>query len=93
VKVSNIVAFAVGTVACISLYACGGDSHTMPVVMQPPPAQPTPPAPPMTTTLAPGDILAMSQAQSETADPTVVDGAAVTVTPGDETSDPMTVNK
>jgi hypothetical protein len=86
VKVSNIIALALGAGACLALYACGHDSNSGPGNPALPPAS-------QSSTLAVGDVLAKAKVQSETDDPFTVNGGAITVTPtNDETSDPIAVN-
>lgn len=90
-KARNLIAFALGTGLWLGLSGCGGHGYITPPpqTMQPPP----PPPPPQTVALAVGDVLTRAKAVSETDDPLMVDGGAVTVTPtNDETSDPVSVD-
>jgi hypothetical protein len=86
------IALLIGSagLACTVLAGCGGGDHGM--AMQPPP--PSMPPPPMTMDLDTAAVLAIVQTKtSETADPLMVDGGAVAVTPvGDETSAPLSVD-
>jgi len=87
VKASNLIAFALGAGACLSLYACGGhDSAAMPM-------QPAPPSQPQTMMLSVNDVLLKAKAQSETDDPLAVNGGAVSVNPtNDEESDATSID-
>ena len=94
-KASNVIALALGVGMCIGLYACGGNKNAvmaMPVQTTQP-AQPTMPMQPQPTMLSVNDVLGKAKAQSETDDPLVVNGGAVTVNPAnDEVSDPVSVD-
>ena len=96
-KASNVIALALGVGMCIGLYACGGNNNAaMPMPAQPTqPSQPTMPTQPQPTMtmLSVNDVLGKAKAQSETDDPLVVNGGAVTVNPAnDEVSDPVSVD-
>jgi hypothetical protein len=86
------IALLIGSaaLACAVLAGCGGGDHGM-AMQQPPPSMPPPPT---TMDLDTAAVLAIVQTKtSETADPFMVDGGAVAVTPvGDETSAPLSVD-
>ena len=87
-KASNLIAFALGTGVCLSLYACGGGRDYAPM-----PMQPAPPSQPQTVMLSVADVLTSAKAQSETAEPFTVNGGAVAVNPlNDEESDPVSID-
>lgn len=82
-KARNIVG-VVGM--CVGLWGCGGDGGG--ASMTPPP--PSSPAPPQSYMVGVHDVLVLTQSQSETSDPILVDGGnGGSVTGSDETSDPV----
>lgn len=89
-KVSNVMALALGAGMCIGLHACGGHDHA---TLPPQPMIPSQPSQPMATALSVSDVLGKANAQSETGDPLAVDAEAVTINPqNDEESDPVSVD-
>jgi hypothetical protein len=84
-KAKNIVG-VVGM--CVGLWGCGGSDHGTPVSSAPPSS----PAPPQSYMVGVHDVFVLTQSQSETSDPILVDGGnGGTITGSDETSDPMAV--
>ena len=76
---------------CLGLFGCGGgDSGGGSTAMTSVP--PPPPAPPASVIIGVHDVLVLSQAQSETADPLNVNGGSGgSISGSDETSDPVAV--
>jgi hypothetical protein len=87
-KASKLISVAV---LCLGLFGCGGaDSGSGDTAMMSMP--PAPPAPPASVTISVHDVLVLSQAQSETADPLNVNGGGGgSISGSDETSDPVAV--
>jgi hypothetical protein len=89
-KASNLIAFAIGSGLCVTLFACGGSDHAS-MTSGSTSMTPVQPIQPAMLTLSVNDVLGRAKIQSETADPFTVTGGSVTPT-DDETSDSMSVD-
>jgi hypothetical protein len=83
-KVSNVMAFAVGAGLCVGLYACGSSDNSVATT----PVQPNQPT---ATIYSVNDVYVKAQKTSETDDPFTVNGNSLAQS-NDETSDPMSID-
>lgn len=89
-----VILIGSAALSCAVLAGCGSPHGTYMPPTQPSMPTPPPPPPPTTMDLDTAAVLAIVQTKtSETAQPLLVDGGAVELTPaGDETGQPISVD-